>query len=322
MTAQDLEFKHPTSYMWSFGAQREVPFGFVVDVAYVGRRGLYLQRERDINQPVPGTEGQNPGVNVAALRPYKGYGVIRLSENAGYSTYNSLQVGAERRYQNGFKFGASYTLGKSEDNASTKRDVVYNTYDDSNFWGPSSFDRRHVFNFYYIYDLPFYRDQSGWVGKTLGGWQISGATFMRTGTPTWARQNADLAGTGDSFDQPWDLVGDPNAGANKDFSAGAGADTNYWFNPAAYAKPPATRFGNGPRNNIYTPGQYQWDIAFFKNVNLGGTKVTQFRAEIFNFLNHANWNGPETNPTSAAFGRITSKDNSRRDVQLSIRFLF
>lgn len=102
----------------------------------------------------------------------------------------------------------------------------------------------------------------------------------------------------------------------------ARVDDNYWFNPAAYTKPPTTRFGNGPRNNICNPGQYQWDIAFFKNVNLGGTKVTQFRAEVFNFPNHANWNGVETSPTSAAFGRITSKDNSRRDVQLSLRFLF
>ncbi len=98
-------------------------------------------------------------MNIAALRPFKGYGVIRLSENAGYSKYNSLQVSAERRYKNGFKFGVAYTLGHSEDNASNKRDVLFNSYDDSGYWGNSSFDRRHVFNFYYIYDLPFYRDQ-------------------------------------------------------------------------------------------------------------------------------------------------------------------
>ena len=124
---------------------------------YVGRRGLYLQRERNINQLLPGTLQANPGVNIAALRPYKGYGAIRLSENAGYSKYNSLQISAERRYRNGFKFGVAYTLGQSEDNASDKRDVLFNTYDDTGYWGNSSFDRRHVFNFYYIYDLPFYQ---------------------------------------------------------------------------------------------------------------------------------------------------------------------
>ena len=112
---------------------------------YVGRRGLYLQRERNINQLPPGTHpGRNPGVNIAALRPYKGYSAIRLSENAGRSTYHSLQLSADRRYSNGLKVGAAYTLGKSEDNGSDKRDVLCNTYDDTNYWGHSQFDRRHT----------------------------------------------------------------------------------------------------------------------------------------------------------------------------------
>jgi hypothetical protein len=322
MTAIDPTFKHPTSYMWSVGVQREIPLSFILDVTYVGRRGLYLQRERDINQLAPGTVQANPGVNTAALRPYKGYGVIRMSENAGNSKYNSLQVSAERRYKNGFKFGAAYTLGHSEDNASDKRTVMFNNFSDVGYWGNSNFDRRHVFNFYYIYDLPFYRDQVGIVGKTLGGWQISGSTFMRSGTPLWVTEGTDNAGTGDTFAAPWNLNGDPKQGANEQFSAGATADQNFWFNPAVYSRAPAGTFGTGPRNNIYNPGQYQWDIALFKNVNVGGSKTAQFRAEIFNFINHANWNGADANPTSATFGRITAKDNSRRDIQLSLRFQF
>ena len=78
MTAIDPVFKHPTSYMWSVGVQREIPMNFIMDVTYVGRRGLYLQRELDINQALPGTTQANPGVNIAALRPYKGYGTIRM----------------------------------------------------------------------------------------------------------------------------------------------------------------------------------------------------------------------------------------------------
>ena len=322
MTAIDPVFKLPTSYMWSVGVQREIPLNFIVDVTYVGRRGLYLQRERDINQLLPGTLQANPGVNSAALRPFKGYGTIRMSENAGYSKYNSLQISAERRYKNGFKFSAAYTLGHSEDNASNKRDVLFNNYDDTGFWGNSSFDRRHVFVFSYIYDLPFYKQQSGVLGKVAGGWQISGATFMRSGTPLWVTEGADIAGTGDTFGNPWNVNGDPKANANEQFSAGSGTDQNYWFDPTVFSRPAAGTFGNGPRNNIYNPGQYQWDIALFKNVNLGGARTVQFRAEIFNFPNHANWNGAQANPTNAEFGRVTSKDNSRRDVQLSLRFLF
>ena len=322
MTAIDRVFKHPTAYMWSAGVQRQVPLNFIVDVTYVGRRGLYNVRERDINQLLPGTVQANPGVNVAALRPYKGYGVIRLSENAASSKYHSLQVSADRRYTNGFKFGVAYTLGRSQDDASGLRDVLFNNYDASGFWGNSSFDRRHSLNFYYIYDLPFYRDQSGIIGKVLGGWQISGATFMRTGTPLWVTEGADIAGTGDTFGNPWNFSGDPKSNANEQFSGGAAADQNFWFNPASFSRPGAGTFGNGPRNNIYNPGQYQWDVAFFKNVNLGGSKTAPFRAEIFNFPNHANWNGADANPTSATFGRVTSKADDRRDIQLSLRFMF
>ena len=73
---------------------------------------------------------------------------------------------------------------------------------------------------------------------------------------------------------------------------------------------------------MYGPGQYQWDIAVFKNVVIRGTHSVQFRAEMFNFLNHPNLNNPSTDPTSSSFGRVTSKDGSRRDVQLSLRYLF
>ena len=102
---------------------------------------------------------------------------------------------------------------------------------------------------------------------------------------------------------------------------------------AAFARPTAGTFGNGKREEFYNPGQYQWDIALFKNVSVGGSRTVQFRAEIFNFLNHPNWNnvdgttntqngGGSGSPTTATFGRVTSKDNSRRDIQLSLRFLF
>src|SRR5439155_4533072 len=60
MTAQDVEFNLPTAYTWATGVQREMPFGFVLDVTYVGRLGRYLQRERNINQLLPGTLQANP----------------------------------------------------------------------------------------------------------------------------------------------------------------------------------------------------------------------------------------------------------------------
>ena len=329
MQGQDVVFKHPTSYMWSTGVQREVPLGFVVDVTYVGRRGLYLQRERNVNQLPEGTltNPANAGINIAALRPYKGYGAVRISENAGYSKYNSLQISADRRYTNGLKVGVAYTLSKSEDNASDKRNILWNTYNDTNFWGPSSFDRRHVATIYYIYDLPFWREGGSVLKSALGGWQISGATFMRTGAPFSITRTNDIAGVGEGANgQPVDVVGDITANSNGKFSggvnSGVAADQNFAFNPAAFKDPAAGHFGNETRDLLRNPGDQQWDIAFFKNFALGGTRKVQFRTEIFNFPNHPNLSGPNTDITNANCGRIIAKDGNRRDIQLALRFLF
>ncbi len=60
-----------------------------------------------------------------------------------------------------------------------------------------------MFDFSYIYDLPFYKTQEGVIGKVLGGWQITGSTFMRSGTPLWVTESEDIAGTGDTFGNPW-----------------------------------------------------------------------------------------------------------------------
>ena len=323
MQGQEISFKHPTAYTWSAGVQREIPYGIVVDATYVGRRGLYLQRERNINQLQPGAVQANPGVNVAALRPYKGYSALRIAENSARSLYNSLQLSADKRYSNGFKFGMAYTLGKSEDNASGLRNVLWNTYDDTNFWGPSSYDRTHVLSIYYIYDLPFWRDPTSLMKNLLGGWQISGSSFFRTGTPFSITRTNDIAGVGDGGNgQPVDLVGDIYANANGKFSAGAGNDDNFVFNPAAFANPAAGTFGNSTRDIVRAPGDQQWDLAIFKNFTVSGQQKIQLRVEMFNFINHPNLSAPNSDITNSNFGRSITKDGNRRDIQLALRYMF
>ena len=322
MQGQDVVFKLPASYMWSAGVQRQLPFHVVLDVTYVGRRGVFLQRERNINQLAPGTLQANPGVNIAALRPFKGYGALRVSENSGNSKYNSLQISGERRYANGFKLAVAYTYGRSYDNGSDKRNVLWNSYNDTNFWGLSSFDRPHVLVVSYIYDLPFWRDQSGGLlHNLLGGWQISGATFIQSGTPYSITRTTDIAGVGEgSNGQPVDLVGNPDEGANGEFSTGT--DTNFAFNPKAFANPAPGTFGNLTRDTLRGPGAQQWDIALFKNFTVRGSQRIQFRAEVFNFINHPNLSTPINDITSPNFGRIITKDGARRDIQLALRYLF
>ena len=324
MTAQDPEFTHPTAYNWSLSVQRLLPWSMVVDLTYVGRVGTHLQRERNINQLAPGTIQANPGVNVNALRPYKGFGVIRLSENAGRSEYNGLQFNLERRFRNGLGFGVAYTWSRSEDNGDGKRDTLYNAYDDRGYWGPSGFDRTHFGNFHYIYELPLFRAQDNALARILGGWQVSGVAAFTSGGPFWVGRGDDRAGVGDSQRQPWNVVGNPNS-ANKGFSTnptGENADQNFWINKDAFAQPAAGTFGDSPRNNLRNPWSWTWDTSLIKTVRLNnrGHRV-QLRLEVFNVLNHPNWGGVSNDPTSATFGRVTTKDGNRQ-IQLGAKFAF
>jgi hypothetical protein len=340
MTMQDPVFKHPTAYSWSVSAQRELPLDIVADVTYVGRVGLYLQRERNINQLAPGTVQANPGVNINALRPYLGFATIRLSENAGRSIYNGLQVNLERRFRNGLGFGVAYTLSRLRDNASHRRNPLYNAYDDSGYWAVSDNDRTHLFNVHYVWELPFWRNQDTLLKKVLGGWQVSGVTYFQSGIPLPIARAEDIAGVGDTTAQPWDLVGDPNID-NPAFSDGRNVDQNFWFNPAAFARPAPGTFGNAGRNpaGLRSPSFHNSDIALFKTIPVGGTRRLQFRVEAFNFLNHPVLGNPAGNaasttggqngtvggvvvdPNSADFGRVLTK-TGERNIQLGVKFMF
>ena len=160
------------------------------------------------------------------------------------------------------------------------------------------------------------------MSNLLGGWQVSGATLMRTGTPFTPTRSNDIAGVGDGFfGQPIDLVGDIDANTNKKFSAGPAKDSNFYFNPNAFADPALGTFGNAPRNLLRNPGDQQWDLAVFKNFRVGWARRAQFRADFFNFPNHPNLVGPSADKANANFGRSTQKIGSR-DIQLSLRFFF
>jgi hypothetical protein len=307
--AMALEYNYPTAYQYSFSVQRELPFGFVLDAAYVGKTAVDLYRVRNLNQLQPGTIQANPGINVNALRPYYGLAIINYAENSGRSSYNSAQISVDRRFRNGLGFGLAYTYSKNIDNVATP----YNAYSVQRAF--SGNDRRNVLSFNYIYQLPFLRNSKTLMGNVLGNWQVSGVTYFRSGAPLSVLDATDTAGVGTgSASQPWNLVGDTAATGE----TGVGRS---WFNPAAFSVPRAGTFGNAGLNILRGPGFRNWDVALFKNFRITERVGAQFRAESFNFLNHPLLSNPNTNPRSGDFSRITSKYNER-NLQLGFKILF
>jgi len=345
VTTQARNLRNPEAWNWNFATERELPWKTTASVAYVGRRGLHLQREADINQPTTAVAAANPCLianppcSLDAFRPYKGFGTIRQTDNVASSRYNSLQVTWNRRGGNGLQFGVSYTLAKSVDNGSNQRDVVPDTYDTSFLWGPSEFDARHTLVFNYLYPVPFFREQKGLAGKVLGGWQISGITQFQTGLPCSVAGGSDYAKVGldSNFGcgvngQYWVVNGHPKI-------IGTFGPNGQWFsttNPDGtpiFTQPANFTFNTQRvRNLIYQPGFQNWNMGLFKAIPVTERFRFQFRAEAFNVWNHPNWcasgsgcngtNNVGLNPTSAStFGKITTK-SSERNLQLSLRAEF
>jgi hypothetical protein len=324
----DPVLKLPKAYNWNVTYQRQIGFETTVEVGYVGATGNHLARERDLNQLARGTtfRPENAGANVNFLRPYKGFAFIPMLEHAGRSEYQGLQLEVNRRFKSGFSYGFAYTYSKSMDHASGPRDRLYDSHNDFNVWGKSGFDTRHVAVINAIWDLPFFRTGSGFSKAVLGGWQINGVVQFQSGTPFTVGTAEDIYGIGSTNFVPWNLSANTTE-LPKKFSLGTG-DQNFYFNPRPGGQPWATRpangtYGNQNRNSIQfnNVGFQNWNAAVFKKFNITERHNVQFRAEFFNLPNHPNWNGFNTNPLSADFGKVTGK-GSERNIQLTLRYGF
>ncbi|MBI1786019.1 MAG: TonB-dependent receptor [Acidobacteria bacterium] len=334
VNTQARVFHMPEAYSWNLTVEREILAKTVVGVSYVGRRGLYGQREKNINQPRVGAVQANPGVNVNALRPYKGYGPIRETFNDANSIYNALQLEVTRRYTNGLSYGLAYTLSKCEDSGSAQRDVIPDAYDASFLWGPCNYDTRHVAVVNWIYQLPFFRKSDNRFLKSVaGGWQITGVTQFQTGTPFNVQTGDDFAGigpgSGNNIAYFWKYAGyGGSTNYPRQFAAGGNNDPAQWLtvrdsnNSLLFTQPAAgTIVRDRLRNSFYPPGFQNWNLGLFKEFAVTEQQKVLLRFEAFNWPNHPNWGGVGGNPRGADFGKVTGK-SSERNLQLSLRYSF
>ena len=290
------------------------------------------------------TVAANPGVNIDALRPYKGYNSIRETDNVASSRYNSLQISWNRRFTRGLHVRRRlHATRRARTTAPTSATSSLTPTMRSNLWGPSEFDARHIVVINFLYDLPFFKDHTKLTGKLLGGWQISGITQFQTGMPCSIAAATDYAGVGldSNFGcgvngQYWVVNGHPRIigtfGPNGQWFSTTNSDGSPIFTPPAAGTFNTQRV----RNLIYQPGYQNWNLGLFKEFPISERMGFQFRAEAFNFINHPNWCGGSgcsgtTNIGLDAnnlntFGKVLTKGGGvgggERNLQLSLRFYF
>jgi hypothetical protein len=320
--AIQTDFKTPYMQHWSLDFQHQFGIKTVVTAGYFGSKGTHMIGYTELNDLPPGkalttqcASGNNtlqtPGVvtspcQVAGtvftseaildqIRPFRGYRSLDILTPRFNSNYHALQVFAQHRFTGASQASLSYTWSKNLTDNQTSS-VSAAPQDVGNLHAEYSravLDRRHVLSANYIYELPFFRAQKDFVGKVLGGWQVSGIVSYFTGLPfNVALSSYDPAGIGyipsiHAGGRP-SLLCDPNTNAPH--------TVDQWFNSACYTPQFAAGTtgqsnspGNAPRGSADGPPTKRFDFTMTKNIQLHEGVSLQLRAEAFNVFNHTNF---------------------------------
>ena len=345
--AVDPGFRPPESYQWNLTVSHELLRDTVFEASYIGNHGLHIWR-RNVNRndiapnqacrgsacdgsnadarlqiaragmgiasPVTG-DVQDQGALIAANRLFTGVGNITTDESNGNSSYHALQLWLNRRFTDRLAFQAAYTWGHAiSDVALTS--FTNTTSDPFNFdsdRGDADLDRRHTFVGNVIYELPSFRNWGKAAEFALGRWQMNGIVSYFGATPIDIITGVNTLGTASAVGQRPNYTGAPlylNTG-----------DPTLHLNPAAFAVPAAGQLGTLGKGAVRGKAITNVDFSMAKNWRFRERYGFQFRAEFFNFLNHANFVGFDVDLRNATFGRLLQSQASR-EIQLGIKFTF
>jgi TonB dependent receptor len=340
------------AHLWSAAIERRV-FGGVASLEYSGSAGRKLYDLTDPNRP--GTANVYLGV---PCDPAQGNCVTRLNAqysnlntrgNLGFSNYNGMTLGYETPFirKLGLQVTARYTWAHTIDNISTTFSEAANNnnlglldpFNPGLDKGNADFDIRHRFFGSWVWQLPFYNNQDGIVGKLLGGWSVNGLFQANSGAPftifdctnsqTGTCVRASLTGTQNTSGSN-NPAPDPSAANTFQYLPITGLTPGFFVNP----KTGNSDYGPFPsnmtaRNAFRGPGFYQLDTSLLKTFRITETKSIQLRGEFFNVLNHANLflvnNNTDISGTAyipATRGLPTTGVPERRNVQLAAKFIF
>ena len=416
LTVFDQQLKLPTVHQWNLSIERELPWGMVAQVSYIGRRGTRLLRAYDSNQinadgilPSfllmqqnmrngcrPDGTGCANGVAIpivtsgivnstfvnstttqsdltlnaagnfagrveqttlaAKLRPNQQFATITYIDSGGDSYYHSGQATLRKRFSGGLLAGVAYTYGKSIDDqsvdpvGSTSGGALSTTNSrtptDTRDWrqerGRSDFDRRHVFLANSLWELPVGRQKRFASGihpvlnHFVGGWSINGIYTYMSGEPFAVRSGVRTSNF--SHESRADIVGPKPEVRLQEVPGVIGPVV---FKDATGFAIPAPGTNGAGRNIFEAPGYWNLDLGIGKRFDLSERLNLQFRAEMFNALNHPNFDNPRDSSAgspsirSTVFGQtccqtvappttqtIISTGESGRVVQFALKLLW
>lgn len=354
------DLKMPTLISYSVGIEQALTPNTTLTLRYVGSHGYHEIVGVDANTPIPTICPASPcpvtypknfpaglaGTPVPAGSFYIPVGRPRANPTIantwtwfswGDSLYNALQLDVNRRFSNGLSFRGVYTWAKALDDgdsvngttAGNAPGLISNPYDIRADWGPATYDVRHVGVISVVYDLPFGPGKAyanslhGVAGVLVNGWSVDSVLTLQGGFPFTAQLSYNPSNNGDTRN-PVRPFNNPNFDGNPILGTSA-----QWFNPAVFLQPPPNSgfWGNTTRNNLTGPGMATWDLSAIKNTKLRERLSLQFRAEIFNLLNRANFNTPNLiaftpSGVSGSAGAITATSTTARQVQFALKLIW
>lgn len=342
---------NPYYQRWSAGLQRAIG-NFVIDLSYVGSKGTKLYLNEDLNPSVPAVANAfNPGIRRITPPGFTGsttctpntagclisgrfdnlQGSRLIRTNGGSSSYHSGQLLVTRRFTDNFSLTGAYTWSKLMDNASEVFGVAdTNLPQQSSFpsifggqaleRAVSLFDRPHRFSLTYVYAVPFMRDQRGFVGHLLGGFEFSGVTSFESGVPLTVVNGQDADSIGGNLDRPdFNPNGQPGVRAVPAVATaavnpcGVAVGSTFYTNPdagSACINPASAQYigllagtgrrGSLGRNTLRTRGQHNWNVNVLKRIRMDETKFFELRAEFYNVFNHPQYGTASVSPFSPA----------------------
>jgi hypothetical protein len=332
--SESEHFHTPYSQQYSVDIQQQFTPSLTLDVGYVGSHDTHLLGYIDINSlpvgaakaagilPAGGFLNSTQTNTANQIREFKGYGEMTADNTMFSSNYNSLQIAVKKRFKGKSLIDGNYTWQRLLTNSPADRSgAPQDRFNIAQEYGRSILDRTDYASIDFVYELPFYHEQKGLVGRLVGGWEVSGIVALDSGLPISVAASAGGTINGVTFADVGGLgiIGASPAGLRPDqlFDSrqGTGLKTRTkWFNTAAFAAPNAALGipGNAKRGTIIGPGFNREDLGIFRNFRIFDDVNFQLRGEAFNVLNHTNLGPPAvTATTPTTFGTITSAREAR-----------